>query len=91
MDDFWVDFLLAASGFLLILVVVYVPVVKGRIEAFKRQRQKIAEYEERLKKSGEVVLGLEKEVLRLRRELKKRTEQYNELVDLAMEKGIIGE
>lgn len=30
-----------------------------------------------------------KEVYRLRAELKKRTEQYNELVDLAMEKGII--
>lgn len=27
----------------------------------------------------------------LRRELKKRTEQYNELVDIAREKGIIGE
>lgn len=31
-----------------------------------------------------------KEIYRLRAELKKRTEQYNELVDLAMEKGIIG-
>ena len=89
MSDFWVDFLLAASGFLFILAVVYVPVVRGRIEAIKRQRQKIAEYEERLKAAGGVVLGLEKEVLRLRRELKKRTDQYNDLVDLAREHGII--
>lgn len=32
-----------------------------------------------------------KEAKRLRAELKKRTDQYNELVDLAREKGIIGE
>ena len=32
-----------------------------------------------------------KEIYRLRAELKKRTDQYNELVDLAREKGIIGE
>ena len=30
-------------------------------------------------------------IVRLRRELKKRTEQYNDLVDLARERGIIGE
>ena len=30
-------------------------------------------------------------ILRLRRDLQKRTEQYNDLVDLAREKGIIGE
>lgn len=30
-------------------------------------------------------------ILRLRRELQKRTEQYNDLVDLAREKGVIGE
>lgn len=34
---------------------------------------------------------LVKENSRLRRELKKRTAQYNDLVDLAQEKGIIGE
>ena len=89
MSDFWVDFLLAVSGFLLILVAVYVPVVKGRIEAFKSQKQKISEYEDRLNKTGAYVLSLEKEVHRLRAELKKRTDQYNDLVDLAMEKGII--
>ena len=35
----------------------------------------------------------EKELMiqRLRRELQKRTDQYNDLVDLAREKGIIGE
>ena len=55
----------------------------------RKMNKKIAEYEERLQKAGVVVLGLEKEVLRLRRELKKRTEQYNDLVDLAIEKGII--
>lgn len=54
-----------------------------------KQRQKIAEYEEQLKKAGAIVAGLEKEVLRLRRELKKRTDQYNDLVDLAREHGII--
>lgn len=32
-----------------------------------------------------------KENSRLRRELKKRTDQYNDLIDLAREKGIIGE
>jgi uncharacterized protein YjaG (DUF416 family) len=32
-----------------------------------------------------------KEIYRLRAELKKRTAQYNDLVDLAREKGIIGE
>ena len=55
----------------------------------RQMRKKIAEYEERLKKAGVVVLGLEQEVLRLRRELKKRTDQYNDLVDLAIEKGVI--
>lgn len=35
--------------------------------------------------------SLMKEIYSLRRELKKRTEQYNDLVDLAREKGIIGE
>ena len=57
----------------------------------RQMREKIAELEDRLKKAGAVVFSLEKEVMRLRSELKKRTEQYNELVDLAMEKGIIGE
>ena len=55
----------------------------------RQMREKIAEYEDRLKKAGAVVFGLEKEVFRLRRELQKRTDQYNDLVDLAMEKGII--
>jgi uncharacterized protein YjaG (DUF416 family) len=32
-----------------------------------------------------------KEIYRLRADLKKRTDQYNDLVDLAREKGIIGE
>ena len=32
-----------------------------------------------------------KEVYRLRADLKKRTDQYNDLVDLAREKGILGE
>lgn len=119
MSDFWLDVILCASGFLFVLAVVYLPVLKGRIEAIKRQRQKIAEYEDRLKKAGAAIANLEKEIyqkdkliddmvaehkdqvkraavlendiLRLRRELKKRTDQYNELVDLAREKGIIGE
>lgn len=57
----------------------------------RKMRQKIAEYEDRLNKAGAVVADLENDILRLRRELKKRTDQYNDLVDLAREKGIIGE
>lgn len=57
----------------------------------RKMRQKIAEYEDRLNKAGAVIAGLENDILRLRRELKKRTDQYNDLVDLAREKGIIGE
>lgn len=57
----------------------------------RKMRQKIAEYEDRLNKAGAVIAGLENDILRLRRELRKRTDQYNDLVDLAREKGIIGE
>lgn len=34
---------------------------------------------------------MREQISRLRRELQKRTDQYNDLVDLAREKGIIGE
>lgn len=55
----------------------------------KRHRQKIVEYEDRLNKAGAYIAKLERDVLHLRRELKKRTDQYNELVDLAREHDII--
>ncbi len=55
----------------------------------RRHRQKVVEYEERLKNAGIYTAKLERDVLYLRRVLKKRTEQYNELVDLAREHDII--
>jgi len=89
MDDFWLDVFLMSLPFLIILAAVYLPVIKGRLNAVKRQRQKIVEYEDQLKKAGTVIANLERDVLYLRRELKKRTDQYNDLVDLAREHNII--
>lgn len=51
----------------------------GQIEAAERVIEEYKKQEERLIK----------EIYRLRRELKKRTDQYNELVDLAREHDII--
>lgn len=117
MDGFFGDVLLACVPLLIILAFVYLPRITGKSETIKWQHQKIAEYEDRLKKAGATVASLEKEIRqkdrliddmvaehmeqskkeaaleksiqRLRAELKKRTDQYNELVDLARESGII--
>lgn len=72
-----------------------------QIEELKKNAeecQKLEEYQKRLRDNAKKVEDLNSELLyyisrsaRLNCELKKRTEQYNDLVDLAREKGIIGE
>lgn len=47
-------------------------------------REEIEKLQRQLEERGSLIL-------RLRRELQKRTDQYNDLVDLAREKGVIGE
>ena len=105
MDGFFGDVLIACIPILIILPAVYLPVIKGRTKTIKRQEQKIAEYKQRidalaaesekrekfLKDLQETLLSQFRETKRLRSELQKRTEQYNDLVDLARERGIIGE
>lgn len=54
----------------------------------KKQIEELAKKCDDQKKAMEYFL---KSKSQLRRELEKRTEQYNDLVDLAREKGIIGE
>ena len=77
--------------------------IKGKAKAIKWQEQKLLEYKQRidaltaeaeerekfLKDLQETLRMQLSETKRLRAELQKRTEQYNDLVDLAREKGII--
>lgn len=105
MDDFAVDILLMALPVVVILAAVYAPTIKGRITAAKRREQELiecrrriaaltteaAERERCIDDLREEVCAQMKLTRRLRADLQKRTDQYNDLVDLAREKGIIGE